>query len=70
MRGWNSLNGTGQTIVGLVIAALLVLFAFLNGIPWASKSEVAALKTDVLRELTELKTDVREIRRLLHQRMP
>jgi len=63
-RRW-PLNGNATATLGAVVVALLTLFAFLNGNPFALKSEVAAFKTDLQTQLGEIRQDVREIRKFL-----
>lgn len=60
---WNALNGTGKAAIGALIAALLTIFALISGNPFALKSEVAAMKADLQRELTDMRADLREIRK-------
>lgn len=56
-------NGRAMTVtLCSVLAALMLLLGVLNGIPWASKDEMDALRADIHRELSEIKADVREIR--------
>ena len=63
------LNGKGTTgLIGAIILALATLFGFLGAVPWATKAEVAAMKVDMQRELSEIKSDVREILRELRAR--
>ena len=73
-RRLRDLNGAGKAILGLVLASFVTLFAFVNGIPWASKGEVQGLKSDIQRELgqirdeqKELREDVREILRFIRR---
>ena len=57
------INGNGRAVtLAAVLGALMLLLGVLNGIPWASKTDVSALRDDLRRELSEIKTDVREIR--------
>lgn len=58
------MNGHAKTI-GAVLLALGVLFTFISGVPWASKAEVSEIKGNILRELSALREDIKEIRRLL-----
>lgn len=75
MTQWRVPNGSGKAAIGVVVAALIALFAFLNGIPWATKAEVntvthavSTLREDVQESLREIRQDIREIRRLLEGR--
>lgn len=62
------LNGKGNAvIVGAVLIALMTIFGFLGAVPWASKGEVATLKLDIQRELSEIKVDLREIVRMMRR---
>ena len=56
------LNGAGKAVIGTVLAALITLFAFINGIPWEAKGTVAVLKSDLQRELGQLRDEQRELR--------
>lgn len=51
------------TVLGLVVAGLLAVFALINGVPWAGKPEVAKLEAEVsaLRsEVGTLRSDISE----------
>lgn len=48
--------------LGAVLLALLTIFALFSGIPWDRKGSAAEVKADILRELDDIKRDVREIR--------
>lgn len=62
------LNGKGNAvIVGAVLIALMTIFGFIGAVPWASKTEVATLKSDIQRELSEIKTDLREVVRMMRR---
>lgn len=58
------MNGNAKWI-GFVVGALAIVFSLIGASPWASKREVEEMKGGILRELVELRNDVREIRRLL-----
>ena len=62
------LSGAGNAVVGTLVAALITLFAFLNGIPWEAKGAVAQLRGELQRELGDIKLDIREIRRIMERR--
>ncbi len=55
-------NGFRPAVLGVVFLALLSLFALINGIPWERKGAAAEVKADILRELSDMRTDIREIR--------
>ena len=70
------LNGNGTAaIVGAVLVALITIFGFLGAVPWESKGSVAKfkvdvvdpMKTDIHRELTEIKTDLRDLVRMMRR---
>ena len=66
MNGWLKSKG-GVAIVGAVLVALATIFGFIGAVPWASKTEVAAMKSDIQRELSEIKADLREVVRLMRR---
>lgn len=67
------LNGTKKaSLIGFVVIGLLAVFAFLNGIPWATKSDlstvkasVTEVKSDFQREMSGMRDDIRQIRDIL-----
>ena len=64
----SSLKANGKVaLLGAVLIALVTIFGFLGAVPWEPRGSVATLKSDVQRELTEIKADLREVLRLLRQ---
>lgn len=70
------LTGSGTTVmVGTVLLALMTIFGFIGAVPWESKGSVAKfkadvvdpMKTDIHRELTEIKTDLRALVKMLRR---
>lgn len=61
----NKLNTNGKALLGSVVLVLLLLFAFLNGVPWEPKGSVAELRAATDKRLEEIQRDVRDIRRYL-----
>lgn len=59
-------NGSkGYAAVGLVGAALVLIFQLIGGVPWAGKEELREFKGDVGEQLKEIRQDVRSIREYL-----
>lgn len=56
------LNANGKAAVGAAVAALLIVFALINGMPWASKESVADLRAEMRQRLERIESDVRDIR--------
>ena len=67
------LTGNGNAaVVGAVLLSMVIIFGFLDKLPWSGKADkaeieavrvaITANKSDLQRELTEIKNDVREIR--------
>jgi len=51
--------------VGMVIGALLVLFLFVNAIPWATKGEVQEIKEDLKQwypRVIKMETDIQYLK--------
>jgi hypothetical protein len=55
-------------VVGAVLLALAAIFGLLNGVPWDRKGAAAEVKADVLREISDMRTDIREIRDLIREK--
>ena len=53
---------SAAAVLGTVLLALITLFTLLNGLPWEPKGASANVRTEIIRELDEIKRDVREIR--------
>lgn len=60
-------NGRRLAVLGAVLLALLSIFALFNGIPFDRRGAAAEVKADILRELVEIKADIREIRDTLRE---
>ena len=56
------MNGRRSAVLGAVVLALVTIFALMAGVPWDRKGSAAEVKADILRELDDIKRDVREIR--------
>ena len=65
------MNGKhAAVIVGTVLLALVTIFGFIAGIPFERKGAAAEVKADLQRELTEMRTDIREIRDRMRRWQP
>ncbi len=53
-----------EKTLGMVLIALVLIFSFVNNIPWPSKGEVSEIRDD----LKEVKTRLGNIERLLMTR--
>jgi len=62
------MNGARPAVLGAVLLALAAIFSLINGIPWERRGAAAEVKADVLRELSDIRTDIREIRDMLRNR--
>lgn len=61
-RGNGNGGGMGlspQTIAAVVVGAILLLFALVNGMPWVTKSEYADLRTSIAQDQSTI-TALRE----------
>ena len=55
------LNGRTPAILGAVLVALMLIFGFLNGVPWERRGAAAEVRAEMREELRELRQDVKKI---------
>ena len=60
-------NGLRPAFLGAVLLALVTIFALFSGVPWDRKGAAAEVKADLLSQIADLRTDIREIRDTLRE---